>query len=116
MRTTGCGGLGISYARGSQIPAPGHVLAFDLSGHTGTPLLVVGAPLPALALCPPAPCALGATPTVLLPTSSYALLIPRDPYLMGATLAVQGVALGNAGGCAQLGQLVVSDTVDVTLR
>jgi hypothetical protein len=113
-RATGCGGLSLSYAAGSQIPAPGLTLQFDVSGGVGTNLLVVGAPT-TLALCAPASCMLGATTAVVLPGSTLVLPIPCQASLVGSTVAVQGAGIG-AGGCASLGQLLTTDTVDVTVR
>ncbi len=115
-RTTSCGGLAISFAAGSQIPAPGQTIQFSLSGAPGPTIFIVGVPMPPLQLCAPASCALGATLTVMLPGPSLPLLIPCASNLVGATLAVQGAALASPGGCVALGQVVTSNTVDVTIR
>ncbi len=115
-RATACGAFAISYAAGSQTPTPGATLLFDLSGAAGPSLFIIGEPIAATPLCSPESCALGATLTVLLPGPTLALSIPRGPSLVGTTLAVQGAALISPGGCADLGELVTSDTVDVTIR
>ena len=115
-RATACGGFAISYAAGSQTPTPGAILLFDLSGAPGPTLFIVGEPIAETPLCSPESCALGATLTVLMPGPTLVLTIPRGPGLVGTTLAVQGAALISPGGCADLGELVMSDTVDVTIR
>lgn len=114
-RATACGGLAISYASGSQIPAPGNTIHLGLAGPSPR-VIIVGTPMTALSLCPPASCALGAALTVVLPGPSLTLAIPCASNLVGATLAVQGAAFPTSGVCAGLGQLVTSDTVDITIR
>lgn len=115
-RTTACGGLGISFAGGNQFPAPGTTLQFDLTGVAGPALFVIGVPTPALSLCPPASCMLGASLTITIPGTSLRLAVPHSWTLVGDTLAVQGIALGTPGGCAGYGDLATSNTVDVTIR
>lgn len=115
-RATGCGGLSISFAAGSQVPAPGNTIRFDLSGALEQSIFIVGAPMTAMQLCPPASCALGVAMATVRPGPSLSFTIPCSSRLVGATLAVQGVALASQGGCASLGQLVLSNTVDTTIR
>lgn len=114
-RATACGGFRLSFPNG-DIPAPGNTISFDLHGALGPSIFSVGAPAPALSLCAPAPCALGTTPTVILGGPTWNLYIPCRADLVGATLAVQGVALASPGGCSGFGQIVTSDTVDMTIR
>lgn len=115
-RTTGCGGFLISTA-GSQVPAPGNTIAFNLSGSAGPNVFLVGVPSPSLFLCPA--CALGValSPSpVFLPGPSLNITVPCSSNLVGGTLAVQGAAVLSPGGCPGFGVLVTSDTVDVTIR
>ncbi|MEZ5966278.1 MAG: hypothetical protein R3F56_20750 [Planctomycetota bacterium] len=114
-RATACGGLQISYASGSPVPAPGQTIRFDLSGASGPEVVFLGAPASTV-LCRGSTCQLGTTMAVMLLGSTLTLSIPNVPSLIHATIAVQGGAVGTPGGCANLGQAVVSDTVDVTIR
>ncbi len=114
VRATGCGDLSLSFPAG-QIPTPGATLRFDLT-YNGPTLFVIGTPIAAVPLCPPAACALGATPSVALAQQTLQLWIPREPGLVGATFAVQGAAVGSPFGCTGIGGLVTSITVDVTVR
>ena len=113
-RATACGGVSLSFANGSQIPAPGRTIQFDVSGG-GPSLIVVGTPS-SIPLCAPAPCTLGATLMVVIPGPTLTLSIPCQANLVGATIAVQGAAVGVVGGCNAFGQLGTSNTVDVTVR
>lgn len=106
VRSTACSGLGISLA---GLPGLGRVLQFDqtdagpLSGFSfGTPVNVP------LSFCPG--CTLGVD-GVLLP-NPFAIEIPANPALVGATFAVQAFSL-YSGTC--LGSIALSDTIDLTL-
>jgi hypothetical protein len=115
VRTTMCGGLMLTTVNGSQVPAPGRTIRFDLSGGAGPSLVTIGLPT-SIPACPPSSCILGTTLAVVIPGTRLDLLIPYQAQLVGATLAVQGVAVFTPGGCPNLAQLVTSDTIDVTVR
>lgn len=114
-RATGCGGMAISYANGSQVPGPGRTVRIDVSGGLGNGLIVFGLPTDQ-ALCASSPCRLGATTMVLLPVTSLAFTIPCQASVVGATVALQGVGIVGSGGCVNLGQVATTDTVDITVR
>ena len=106
VRSTACSGLGISL---SGLPGLGRVLQFDqtdagpLSGFSfGTPVNVP------LSFCPG--CTLGVD-GVLLP-NPFAIVIPANPALVGASFAAQAFSL-YSGTC--LGSIALSDTIDLTL-
>lgn len=76
--------------------------------------LLLGGPAPAVPLCPN--CAIGvdiAQPVIALPTPLN-LRLPTSPRFVGATVAVQGYAIGS-GTCGPAA-LRLSDTVDITLQ
>lgn len=106
VRSTACSGLGISLA---GLPGLGRVLQFDqtdagpLSGFTfGTPVNVP------LSFCPG--CTLGVDGVLVL--NPFAIEIPANPALVGATFAAQAFSL-YSGTC--LGSIALSDTIDLTL-
>jgi hypothetical protein len=115
VRSTRCGGLSITTANGSPVPAPGRTIRFDVSGGAGPSFVTLGRPVSTPA-CPPLSCTLGTTLDVMIPGARLDLLIPYLPQLVGATVAVQGAAVFTTGGCPNLAQLVTSDTIDVTIR
>ena len=96
--------LGYLLARGALAYGAHHASHGALSAYIkpGEILLVGG-------------CALGATMTVTVPGSILWLGVPCSASLVGSTLAVQGAAFA-AGGCPAFGQLVTSNTIDVTIR
>ncbi len=112
---TGCGAVTLTPG-GS--PSLGGTVTMTLGGVTGIPLMWIGAPIAPAPLCPPAPCALGASLTVLLPVGGFAAGIPCDPAIIGAVLAVQGADVLGAGGCGVVPfgiPFSVSSTVLVTI-
>ncbi|HET6205139.1 MAG TPA: hypothetical protein VFI25_20285 [Planctomycetota bacterium] len=109
---TGCGSLPITP---SGLPDLGQAVSFDLGGVTGAPAIWVGLPAN-VPLCPPSPCAIGATFLALFAGSaSLPATIPCDATLVGATLAVQGADVFAAGGCSSPVPFTLSNTVLVTI-
>lgn len=111
---TGCGGLSLLP---TGVPVIGGTVVYTLYGYTGTPMIWVGAPTSS-PLCPPSPCALGATLGIAIPFWTVSGTIPCDPGLIGGVFSVQGADLGAAGGCgaATFGvPFTVSPTVDTTI-
>jgi hypothetical protein len=53
---------------------------------------------------------------VLLPVRSLAFVIVCQASVVGATVALQGVGIVGSGGCANLGQVATTDTVEITVR
>lgn len=110
-RTTGCGPLQLTVGGTSAI---GHVLQFTLGGTSQPTGFLFGLPAPATPLC--ANCTLGLAangPIVpTFPATTMGVTIPPVPALVGATFAVQGLAVSN-GGC--LGLLQLSQTIDFTI-
>ena len=109
LRSTGCGGLGITW---SGTPALGERFRITASGSTtmgfGTPLTQ---PMP-INGCPSS-CKIGLQNIATLPTTSIELQVPCDPNLIGSTVGFQAFTL-NGGPC--FGALGLSDTVAVTIR
>ncbi len=92
---TGCGGPVLTP---TGLPVIGGTVTYSLSGTTGIPLVWLGNPT-SIPLCPPAPCALGATLGVLVTGTILSGTIPCQPTLMGSVFSVQGGDIGAAGGC-----------------
>ncbi len=112
---TGCGAVTLTPGGSPEL---GGTVTMTLGGVTGIPLMWIGAPMAPAPLCPPAPCALGASLTILLPVGSFSATIPCDPTLIGGVLAVQGADVLGAGGCGVVPFGVpfsVSSTVVVTI-
>lgn len=109
-RNIGCG-LGIVSA---GRPALGDAVDFTLGNVANDQAaLLLGMPAPAVPLC--GNCGLGVDPTgPLLPLPApLSLRLPRVPTFVGATLTVQGVAIGS-GSCP--GTIRLSDAVDFTIQ
>lgn len=81
------------------------------------PLMLLGFEAPPIALC--SGCRLGVGPIVSsLPTGTLDLLIPCNPGLIGADLAVQNILVNHPSGCAPLGlplSIQTSDTLILTI-
>ncbi|HET6202285.1 MAG TPA: hypothetical protein VFI25_05720 [Planctomycetota bacterium] len=93
---TGCGTLAIQPA---GVPVLGSNVNFALENVQGFPLMWVGAPI-LIPLCPPIPCALGASFGALVPGAQIlGGTLPCDPSAIGQTFGVQGADVGNPGGC-----------------
>jgi hypothetical protein len=109
-RTSSCGTLGIQH---SGFAALGWTTGFSLSASSNVQLCLVGYPMIAtpIGACPG--CYLGVVNGTLLLGPSYSLAIPNDPLFIGFQYAVQGVELAPVGPC--LGQIHLSDTIDVTV-
>lgn len=111
VRSTACGNLGMS---GSGSTALGGTTNVQLQTNNGILGFVVGYPISTpLGFCP------GCTQGVDGATSfggTYSITFPRNPALVGATLACQGfqILLPGQGSC--LGQINLSNTVDMTIR
>lgn len=79
---------------------------------TATPVVLLGASLLNVPLCPG--CVLGANPDVVVPGATLPLNIPNNSGLVGARLHVQGADIGAGAGCATP-RLTVTDTVTMTI-
>ncbi len=118
LNPTGCGGLTLT-STGS--PTPGATVGFTLTGLTGVGSFIwLGASTGpgGIPLCPPAPCALGATLTFLLPGPAIAVPVPCDPGLVGGAISAQGGDILGAGGCGVLPfgfPFTVSGTLDLVI-
>ncbi|HET6201330.1 MAG TPA: hypothetical protein VFI25_00860 [Planctomycetota bacterium] len=111
---TGCGATTIT-ASGS--PTLGASVTYTLGGLVGVPLIWVGGPI-LFPLCPPAPCALGATLGIVLATPTASGTIPCDPTLVGGSFYVQRADVLAPGGCGVVPAgvpLTVTDTVTTTI-
>ncbi len=111
---TGCGGPVLTP---TGLPVIGGTVTYTLSGTTGIPVIWLGPPT-SVPLCPPAPCALGAAPGVLVPGTTLSGAIPCQPTLMGSVFSVQGGDIGAAGGCgpAAIGiPFAVTHAIDTTI-
>jgi hypothetical protein len=106
LRSTGCGGLGISWA---DIPAPGRVVSFFQTDSGPLTGFVFGFP----ASVPIGPC-LGCTLGVngVTVPNPFAIVIPPDVTFVGVSFAAQAWSFA-AGPC--LGAIALSDTVDFTV-
>lgn len=108
VRSTGCGGLGISTTGASLA---GESLALQIGNGSGLLGFVVG--FPAQAAVPGCPgCVQGVQGNVVI-GNQYALTMPLNGAFVGLTLSFQGFAIGT-GPC--LAQVSLSDTVDATIR
>ncbi|MCA8949598.1 MAG: hypothetical protein KDE27_08855 [Planctomycetes bacterium] len=114
VHPTGCGGLQLDFGGSNAL---GGAMQFSLSNvGGGTPGFGFGWANPnPFPICPG--CALGLRTdlpiSIQLGLPTYAVAIPSDPSLVGATLATQGLCIG-PGTC--LGALTFSDTVAFTIR
>jgi hypothetical protein len=111
---TGCGGPVLVP---TGIPVIGGTVVYSLYGTTGTPVIWIGDPTSS-PLCPPAPCALGATLGIVVPGSAISGIIPCQPGLIGGVFSVQGADLGATGGCGAGAfgiPFTVSHTIDTTI-
>ncbi|MCB9889483.1 MAG: hypothetical protein H6836_07875 [Planctomycetes bacterium] len=86
---------------------------FDLQKQ----LFAIGLPSPPVQLCSLG-CKLGVAPILaLFPGVSLDIPIPRDPGLLGATIAVQNALLGGTAGCLPPSLAVeISDTMVIQVR
>jgi hypothetical protein len=110
-RSANCG---VSISTTGQ-PFAGNNVQFTLS-NTGTDLalLLLGMPAPVSTLCGTCRLGLDVSQFLLTFTSPMTLPLPSDPRFVGATLAVQGFALGS-GPCAPAA-LRTSDVIDFTIQ
>lgn len=108
-RSTACGSLAIA-AMGQT--APGGVITLTLNPQPPVCGFVLGNAVAApIGPCPS--CTLGADGFVVLgPT--HAVLVPANPAIVGAEFSAQGFVF-EASGAPCLGQIQLSDTVDVTI-
>lgn len=107
-RTTGCGGLGISVA---GIPAIGMQIGIQQTGAAALRGFVFGVAVnQAIGPCPG--CRIGVSGTTEL-IGQLSLNIPCLPALVGGTASVQAFEF-STGPC--LGQLRLSNTIDITVR
>lgn len=107
LRLTGCGSLAITW---TGLPEIGQRLDFTL--HNNHPLTGYVFGLPAnnpVGIC--AGCTAGVQGSSLL-GAQLAFDIPPDPNFVGVTVSTQGFTFGG-GPC--LGQISLSDTVDITI-
>lgn len=108
QRPTACGGLGITV---QGIPAIGETLTFALGSNAPLTGVVAGVPVSVpIPIC--AGCTLGADGIAVI-GNPYVLAIPLNTAFVGGTVAFQGFTFAT-GPC--LGQIALSDTVDVTVR
>ena len=95
-------------------PALGNTVQFLLSSTGSEPSgLLLGVPTPAVAVCGNCRLGLDLTRFVLFFSAPLDLPMPTDPRLVGATLSVQGFAVGSGCGPALLR---LSDTFDFTIQ
>jgi hypothetical protein len=88
-----------------------------LPAPAGWSLIWVGFPT-SIPLCPPEPCTVGASLSIVLPTNTFSAAIPYDPALSGLVLAVQGAGLGMSFGCPASAYgipFTVSNTIQMTI-
>ncbi len=106
----GCGGL---YLQASGEPAIGETATFALPTASGLRGFVAGVPVQwPVAACPG--CMQGANGTTLL-ANTLQIAIPPVPAFVGLTIAVQGFEFLPAGQPC-LGQVVISNTIDMTIQ
>jgi hypothetical protein len=114
---TRCGALRLS-ARG--VPTLAGSLTYTLSGGSGATTLWFGAAIGPIPLCAPEPCAIGASPDVILGgVSSVTIPVPCDGALIGGSVACQGADLILSPGACPAGQpyeLEFSNTLITTIR
>lgn len=109
FRANGCGALSWSVHGEGAI---GEVVSLQLLNTAGLCGWAFGAPISVpLGFCPG--CTQGTTADVVLGGGVLQWQIPRDPYFVGTTFALQGFDFA-AGTC--LGSLALSHTVDLTIR
>ncbi len=108
-RTTACGTLGIN-ASGQAVP--GGVITFGQTPEPWITGFVLGAAISApVGPCPG--CTLGVDGFLNIgPT--YAVAVPNDPLFVGATFSAQGFVF-QPSGAPCIGQIQLSDTIDVTI-
>lgn len=109
QRTTACGSTGISWS-GNAIPGGAVTVSVGASPNlrgmiVGTPVSVV------LGFCPS--CTLGVD-GFLWNGDSFTLFVPLSPAVVGFTFSAQGFELAPSGAPC-LGQISLTDTVDVTI-
>ncbi|HKB15099.1 MAG TPA: hypothetical protein VKF62_03490 [Planctomycetota bacterium] len=118
LNPTGCGGLTLTSA-GS--PTLGATVSFTLSGITGPATFIwLGSSTGpgGIPICPPAPCAFGATLTFFFPGPALAVPVPCNPSLVGGAISAQGGAVFGAGGCGPVPfgfPLTLSGTLDLVI-
>lgn len=121
VQPTACTGPSAPQLTTSGTTLLGDTLTVQTTGP-GVQLLLAGLPATATPLCANAPsCRLGVQipALALVPGNSLPIVVPTDLSLVGAQLAVQGVALGVQGACdpSLLGlPFAVGDTVVMTVR
>jgi len=108
-RPTACGALPI-LASGSTLI--GGAVSFDLQAGFALAGYVVGLPA-SIPIAPCPGCVLGADGSSVI-GNLYSLYLPLDPSFAGVTVSVQGFVFAATGPC--LGQIRISDTVDVTIQ
>jgi hypothetical protein len=109
-RTTGCGGLSIA-ATGA--PALGETFSVSLGNQPGLHGFLFGLPTSQpLGICPG--CIQGVQGSSILGTD-LTVTVPCRIGLVGTTMAVQGFRFDPSGGPC-LGQIDISDTIDLTIQ
>src|SRR5262245_9280924 len=114
---TGCGGGPFPVLTPTGNPVIGGTVTLTM-GAPLNPVMWLGAPTGAFPLCPPAGCALGASLSIVLPTSVIVAPVPCDPSLVGGSIAVQGANILGPGGCGVIPfgvPFTVTNTVLVTI-
>lgn len=117
---TGCGRVRTGI-RADGLPTIGHRFSIELVNPVGAPVILIGQATAPIQLCAGIPpCQLGVMPIVVsLASATFTTRLPCNPFLVGGTLAFQGVDLNATNGCSASTfgvPLRVTDTLVVTFQ